>query len=121
MRRASPRRILFCLGGLVGGVYLLGNIHQTFKSVTVNVMSHYEIEAADSENKTVLAEITEIKESANSDESKPELSSSVVSALPWYMESGLVRPSQPQAGGKRKLSLFPDETSGEDRIASKAT
>ena len=74
MRRASPQRILFCLGGLFGGVYLLGNIHQTLKSVTVNVMSHYEIEEADTENKTALAEFTEIKESAN-DESKPEMSS----------------------------------------------
>ena len=84
-------------------------------------MSQYEIVEADTENKTVLTEFIEIKESANSDESKPELSSSVVSALPWYMESGLVRPSQPQAGNKRKLLLFPDEAPGEDRIASKAT
>ena len=46
----------------------------------------------------------------------------VPSPLAWYMERGVIRPSQPEGPkrrGKRKLALFPEEAPGEDRIASK--
>ena len=120
MWRASPRRILFCLGGFLSGLLLLGNIHQTFKSLTVNVINQAEWVKTAIKNKTVIKDSS--TERAKGQEAKPELPSSVSTSLPWYMEGGLIRPGQSEATSnekERKLALFPDEAPGEDRIASR--
>ena len=120
MWRASPRRILFCLGGFLSGLLLLGNIHQTFKSITVNVINQEELVKDAIKNKTVIKESS--TEAKGKEEAKPELSSLVSPSLPWYMEGGLIRPGHSESTSnekERKLALFPDEAPGEDRIASK--
>ena len=43
MRRVSPPRIFFCLGSLLCGLLLLGDVHQTFKAFTVNVIYQYDV------------------------------------------------------------------------------
>ena len=48
-----------------------------------------------------------------------ELSAFFPSALPWYMERGVIRPVELKGPQERKHSLFPEEAPGEDRIASK--
>ena len=62
------------------------------------------------------------KESARTaDREMPGLSSPGPVSLPWYMENGVIRPTQaegPRKRKKRKQELFPDEAPGEDRIAS---
>ena len=99
----------------------MGNIHQTFKSLTVNIINQEELVKNTLKNNTVIT-----YSSAESDkgdkESKPELTSSVSPSLPWYMEGGLMRPRHSEATRNKKernLALFPDEAPGEDRIASK--
>ena len=54
MRRATPRRIFFFLASLFSGLILLGNINQTFKSFTVNVINQDKLADDVTENKTVL-------------------------------------------------------------------
>jgi hypothetical protein len=114
MRRATPRRIFFCLVTLISGLLLLGNIHQTFKSFTVNVINQHEQADDVQENKTV---ITQSNVSANV--KKQKLSMSFLSALPWYMERGVIRPTELEGPQGMKHALFPEEAPGEDRIASK--
>ena len=88
---------------------MIGNIHQTFKSFTVNLINQHEQANEVTENKTVIKQSNESNAVKNH-----ELSASFPSALPWYMERGLVRPVE-----ERKHALFPEEAPGEDRIASK--
>ena len=114
MRRATPRRIFFCLFSLLSGLLLLGNIHQTFKSFTVNVINQHEQADNVPENKTV---ITQSNVSANV--KKQKLDMSFLSALPWYMERGVIRPIELEGPQERKHPLFPEDALGEDRIASK--
>ena len=114
MRRATPRRIFFCLATLLSGLFLLGNIHQTFKSFTVNVINQDKLAEDVTENKTVIKQSNE-----SVDGRKQELSASFPSALPWYMERGVSRPVELKGPQERKHSLFPEEAPGEDRIASK--
>jgi hypothetical protein len=99
---------------LLSGLLLLGNIHQTFKSFTVNVINQHVLADYVTENKT---ETKQSNESVNVE--KRELSALFPSALPWYMERGDIRPVEVEGPQERKLALFPEEAPGEDRIASK--
>ena len=114
MRRATPRRIFFCLVTLISGLLLLGNIHQTFKSFTVNVINQDKLADDVTENKTVLKLSNE-----SADVKKQVLPASFPSALPWYMERGVIRPVELEGPQERKHPLFPEDAPGEDRIASK--
>ena len=120
MKRVSPRRIFFCLGSLLCGLLWFGNVHQTFKAFTVIETNEPELAVDSTENETG-TKIT--KGSAKIvDEKRPGLSSPVAASLPWYMENGVIRPTQPEGPRKRKKrkqELFPDEAPGEDRIICK--
>jgi hypothetical protein len=59
MRRTTPHRIFFSLGSLLNGLILVGNIHQTFKSFTENVISQHELADYATENKTVIKQSNE--------------------------------------------------------------
>ena len=52
MRRASPRRILFCIGILLCGLLWFGNVHQTFKAFNVNVINEPELAVDSTVNET---------------------------------------------------------------------
>ena len=99
---------------------MLGDVHQTFKAFTVNVIYQYDVVFDITVNETATKHT---KESAkNVDKKTTGLSSPVLASLPWFMENGVIRPTQPEGPRKRKKrkeELFPDEAPGEDRIISK--
>ena len=59
MWRATPRRIFVCLASLLSGLLFLGNIHQTFKPFTVNVINQDQLAEDVTENKAVIKQRNE--------------------------------------------------------------
>ena len=112
MLRASPRRLVFLLAILLSGFLLLGNIQQTFRFQSLNIINHYDTNI---ENKTVSDDSQDIMK--DSDEENEEFPlSSPTTPLPWYMEKGVSRPSSEDS---EDLAIFPEDDPGEDRITSK--
>ena len=117
MPRASPRRLFLSFLCLISGILLVINVFSTFQTLDNN-----DKEASlDRENITV-----ESNNTANNDPIKGESDKTasetplktISSSRPWYLSGGAIHPEHVvvNSSGDRNIKLFPEESSGKDRI-----